>query len=120
MHVGPVAIHEYEGIAVDAAERERVVRDFGPDKTVMLLRNHGVLACGSTIPMAFARLYTLIEASKIQVLACSTGRTLLMPPQGTAARTFAIAAAFNPEGCGVKEFNALKRLLYKQDPSYMM
>ena len=42
---GDLAFHDYEGVAVDLDERERIVADLG-DKGAMLLRNHGTLAVG--------------------------------------------------------------------------
>ena len=51
-----IAYHDYEGIAVDLGERERLVEDSGT-KNLMLLRNHGTLAVGETIGEAFIRLY---------------------------------------------------------------
>ena len=47
-----VATHDYEGIALDLAERERLVADLGDAKS-MILRNHGLLTCGGTVGEAF-------------------------------------------------------------------
>ena len=44
---GSLAYHDYEGIALNLDERERLVADLG-DKTLMLLRNHGTLSVGAT------------------------------------------------------------------------
>src|SRR5690348_16768982 len=76
-----VAYHDYEGIAVDLEERERVVADLGT-KNLMLLRNHGSLAVGETIGEAFIRLYTLERACQAQVMALSAGAEMNNPPQG--------------------------------------
>ena len=65
--VGPARYHHHEGIAIDEGERERLVRDLGPDAMVLFLRNHGLLVCGSTVPEAFFRMLTTVEACKIQV-----------------------------------------------------
>src|SRR5271168_5312511 len=43
-----ISYHDYEGIALNLDERERLVNDLGPDSTLMLLRNHGTLALGQT------------------------------------------------------------------------
>src|ERR687892_817571 len=45
---GDLAFHDYEGVAVDLDERERLVADLG-DKTAMILRHHGTLALGKNI-----------------------------------------------------------------------
>ena len=67
-----VAYHEWEGVAVDLDERERLVADLG-DKNLMVLRNHGTLAVGSSVASCFMRMYYLERACKIQVNALSSG-----------------------------------------------
>lgn len=69
-----LAYHDYEGIALDLDERERLVADLGPDKSSMLLKNHGTLTCGSTAAMAFTRMFYLERACKMQVMALTGGR----------------------------------------------
>jgi ribulose-5-phosphate 4-epimerase/fuculose-1-phosphate aldolase len=81
--VHQVAYHEYEGIATDLDERERLVTDLGT-KNAMILRNHGTLAVGETIADCFLRLYFLERACTAQVHMLSAGRDgLNNPPQGT-------------------------------------
>src|SRR5258707_14220713 len=48
---------EYAGIAFDPAEGERLARVMGPDRSVLVMANHGVLACGTTVPEAYDPLY---------------------------------------------------------------
>ncbi|WP_300378916.1 class II aldolase/adducin family protein [Henriciella sp.] len=69
-----LAYHDYEGIALDLDERERLVADLGPEKSSMMLRNHGTLTCGPTAAMAFTKMFFLERACKMQVLALSGGR----------------------------------------------
>jgi len=76
-----IAYHDYEGIAVDLDERERIVADLG-SKNMMLLRNHGTLSVGQTIGEAFIRLYTLERACQAQVMALAGGTEVNNPPQG--------------------------------------
>ena len=45
MFYGKTAYHDFEGIALDLSERERLVADLG-EKKVMILRNHGLLTHG--------------------------------------------------------------------------
>jgi ribulose-5-phosphate 4-epimerase/fuculose-1-phosphate aldolase len=70
-----IAFHEYEGVAVELSERERLVADLG-DRNVMLLRNHGTLTVGRTIADAFTTMYFLETACTIQVRALGMGRPL--------------------------------------------
>ncbi len=69
-----VAYHDYEGVALDLDERERLVADLGPAKSSMILRNHGTLTCGETAALAFTRMFFLERACKMQVMALSAGR----------------------------------------------
>lgn len=68
-----LAYHEYEGIALDHGERERLVADLG-DKTQMMLWNHGTLAVGETAAQCWLGIYFLERACKAQVLASAQGR----------------------------------------------
>ena len=68
-----LAYHEYEGIALDLDERERLVKDLG-DKTSMLLWNHGTLAVGETASQCWLNIFFLERACQIQVLASTQGR----------------------------------------------
>lgn len=68
-----LAYHDYEGVALNLDERERLVRDIG-DKKLMLLRNHGTLAVGATAAEAFVGIYFLERACAQQVNALSGGR----------------------------------------------
>lgn len=84
--VGDLAYHEYEGVALDLDERERIVADLG-DRHFMILRNHGTLTVGAEVGDAFLRMYFLERACTAQVRALSAGREGVMPaPQGTAEK----------------------------------
>lgn len=65
-----LAWHEYEGVAVDHAERPRLQQDLG-NKSLMLLWNHGTLALGPTIAEAFMKIYFLERACQMQVATLS-------------------------------------------------
>ncbi len=76
-----LAYHDYEGVALNLDERERLVADLG-DKTLMMLRNHGPLAAGTTASEAWVGLWHLERACKMQVMALSAGRQgVLMAPE---------------------------------------
>jgi len=112
-----LAYHDYEGIAVDLDERERVVADLGT-KNLMLLRNHGSLAVGETIGEAFIRLYTLERACQAQVMALSAGAEINNPPQGSpevAAQQGAIGLKL---AGNLLSWPALKLKAYRLDPSF--
>src|SRR5512138_1520557 len=80
-----LAYHDYEGIALNLDERERLVADIG-DKTLMLLRNHGTLAVGETAGDCWVGMFYLERACKQQVMALSAGREhVLIAPEASQA-----------------------------------
>ena len=83
---GKLGYHDYEGIALDLAERERLVRDFGPHKA-MILRNHGLIAGGESAADAFHEIYFLERACQAQVQAMSGGAGLILPSKEVCERT---------------------------------
>ena len=74
--LGCLAYHDYEGIAVRDDEKRRLKEDLG-SAVVLILRNHGLLTVGPTIPGAFELMYTLERACQIQVLAQAGGAELI-------------------------------------------
>jgi ribulose-5-phosphate 4-epimerase/fuculose-1-phosphate aldolase len=83
---GRVAIDdEYNGLALDIGEGERIARAMnGAD--VAFLGNHGVVGCGERVDWAFDDLYYLERACMVQVLAQSTGQKLMPVDAALAAR----------------------------------
>lgn len=67
--------HDYEGIALNAEEKPRLVADLGKNQ-FLILRNHGLLTVGATIPDAFLFMYALETACQIQIMAQSGGKEL--------------------------------------------
>ncbi|MGQ0590608.1 MAG: class II aldolase/adducin family protein [Sphingosinicella sp.] len=113
-----VAFHDYEGVAVDLDERERLVADLG-DKGAMLLRNHGTLAVGETIGEAFIKLYFLERACQAQVMALSAGEgNVNNPPQGSPEITAAQGKVGLKMGANLLAWPALLRKAYRLDPGF--
>lgn len=114
---GRVAYHDYEGPVLDPQEQERLQRDLG-EADVMILRNHGLLAVGPSVPEAFSRMYWLEMACKSQVDALAMGRPLSLPTERASRAT---AEVFNPQARGAvgeRAWPALLRMLDAKDPSY--
>lgn len=107
---GHLGYHDYEGPAVDLAERERLVRDLGPHDA-MILRNHGLLTCGATIEQAFNTLYQLEMSCRAQVDAMAGGRQIVLPPQEVIAHTAKLYQPGTRRPYGVLEWHALLRQL---------
>ncbi|MEP1768795.1 MAG: class II aldolase/adducin family protein [Sulfitobacter sp.] len=70
-----VAVHAYEGIALDLDERARLVADLGAHKA-MILKNHGLLTCGGSVGEAFTLMFNLERTCKAQVALMSSGAEL--------------------------------------------
>ncbi|XP_069139750.1 alpha-adducin-like isoform X5 [Argopecten irradians] len=70
---GEVSYHDYQGIVCDPNERDALQRNLGPINKVMFLRNHGVVACGSTAEEAFNYATCVMAACESQVKAVSAG-----------------------------------------------
>src|SRR5205085_8830175 len=73
-----VAYHDFEGITIHAEEAPRLLASMG-SKPLMILRNHGLLAAGPTLPLAFVNLWTLQRACDVQVTQAPLGRAIPIP-----------------------------------------
>ena len=112
---GGVAYHDFEGVTVEAAEKERMVRDIGTKRAV-ILRNHGLLTWGPSVPEAFMLLWTLQRACDIQIASSSAGSL-----QPIADQVF--EQTVRESGPGEKRlcedvFAAMQRMIDVKDPSY--
>ena len=141
-----VAYHDFEGITIHAEEGPRVLASIGitepprspalrgalpPEgaaspsggraaKQAVILRNHGLLSWGATLPQAFAILWTLQRACEIQLATQSMGAPLPVP-EAIAARCTRDALQFDPKhGAGQDVFNALVRQVDRIDDSYKL
>jgi ribulose-5-phosphate 4-epimerase/fuculose-1-phosphate aldolase len=112
-----VAFHDYEGVAVDLDERDRLVANLG-DKSAMILRNHGTLAVGKNVGECFVKLYFLERACQAQVMALSAGQDVNMPPQGSPEVTAQQGAMGLNVAANLLAWPALKRKAYRLDPSF--
>ncbi len=113
-----ITYHDWEGVALDLDERERLVKDLG-QHNLMLLRNHGTLAVGGSVASCFMRLYYLERACQIQVKAAMTGE-LNMPNEGAIRmmeETFNNSSAWE-EALAPGAWPALRRQADRLDPGY--
>ncbi len=84
---GMLTYHDYEGIALDMDERERLAGDLGATSKAMIMRNHGLLSVGQTVSEAFEIMYYLDTACQIQVDAIANGKAeLQMISEETASK----------------------------------
>lgn len=113
---GRIAYHDYEGIALELDERERLVADMGDNK-LMILRNHGTLAIGRDCPTAFQAMFYLERACSMQIRAQSGG-TLNIPKDGTAEISSEQGEGIFNGMAGALAWPALIRKLNRLDPSF--
>lgn len=117
---GKLAYHDYEGPSLDLDERDRLLANLG-EHQAMVLRNHGLLVTGRSVPEAFLRLYRLERACQIQVDAAAAG-TLNIMGDNLAGKSGADMDRFSEmeseAGVGDLEFAALVRKLDKTDASW--
>jgi ribulose-5-phosphate 4-epimerase/fuculose-1-phosphate aldolase len=113
---GRVAYHDYEGIALDLDERDRLVADLGTHEA-MILKNHGLMTTGRTVAEAFTNIYYLEQACRIQIAATQGGQKVTIPSDKVAAHT---AQQFNGSSTpkGQRPWTALRRMLDRISPDY--
>ena len=117
MRFTDVAYHDYEGVALNLEEQERVVRDLGM-REAMILRNHGLLVVGASIAEAFNNIFRLERACQLQVTALSCNTELAMPPKDLIEATNKLYLPGVRRRFGLLEWPALLRKLDALDPSY--
>ena len=115
-----VAYHGYEGPSFDLDERDRLLANLGEDRA-MILRNHGLLVVGRTVPETFLRLYRLERACQIPVTAVAAGTLRHIPGQVAELSGRNIDQYSDDQtaaSMGSLEFAALMRKRDRVDPSY--
>ena len=113
-----LSYHDFEGPSMRLEERERLVRSFGSTNSSLILRNHGLLTVGRTIPEAFIRFWRLNRACEIQ-LAAQVSK-LRTPTEAVCEQSFRMGEEFltDQADLGVLEFEAILRKIEKKDNSY--
>lgn len=112
-----LAYHNYEGVALNEDEKPRLVSDLG-DKNFMILRNHGLLTLGETIPDAFIGMYNFENACRIQIAAQSGGAALISIDPRIITDAKAQAQAVTKSVGGALAWPGLLRKLDRIDRSY--
>jgi ribulose-5-phosphate 4-epimerase/fuculose-1-phosphate aldolase len=112
-----LAYHDYEGIALNHDERERIVSDLG-DRTLMLLRNHGTLAVGETAAGCWAGMYYLERACMQQALALGAGRSGVRLAPAQAINEVKAQSARGMEPIGGLAWPGALRQLDRKSPGY--
>jgi len=110
-----IGYHDYEGVADDLDERERLTRDLG-SHNALILRNHGLLTCGGTVARAFFLMKNLEKCCQSQLAAMASGGKLLKLSVGLMEHAATqVADRLDGEASG---WAALLNKLDRIDPSY--
>ena len=112
-----IGYHDYEGIAIELDEQQRLVRDLG-NREAMILRNHGLLVVGGSIPQAWDNIFRLERACQLQVTALSCNTELTLPPRKIVEEASHLYQPGVRRKFGILEWPALLRKLDSVDPSY--
>ena len=116
---GKVAYHDFEGITVHADEGARILKS-AEGRPVLLLRNHGPVTIGATLPQALSLMWLVQRACEIQLAMKGAGEPIVIP-RPVLERCVADSLNFNPKyGAGEDSFAALQRLVDRRDPGYRL
>ncbi|WP_245284026.1 class II aldolase/adducin family protein [Bradyrhizobium sp. Cp5.3] len=120
--IDSLAYHDYGKIALDIGERARLVADLG-DRSVMILRNHGLLTCGRSVAESFKLMRNLERSCQAQLAIQAAGGDFTVITEATARRAAQQYASFYD---GIEagetpdvEWAAFRRLLERTDPDFM-
>jgi ribulose-5-phosphate 4-epimerase/fuculose-1-phosphate aldolase len=112
-----IAYHGYEGVAVNADEKPRLVADLGAGN-FLILANHGLLTVADSVANTFLAMFVLQRACEIQVMAQSGGATLMPIAQPIVDGISAQAEQVTRGMGGQLAWPGLLRKLDRIDPSY--
>ncbi len=115
-----LAYHDYEGVALDLAERPRLQQDLG-QKDMMLLRNHGTLTLGRTCAEAFMKMYFLERACSMQVRTLSgvsVAQTYPTAPEVIAKNAALMEGSGSADLANKLVWPALIRKLQRHSPGF--
>jgi ribulose-5-phosphate 4-epimerase/fuculose-1-phosphate aldolase len=115
---GAVGYHDYEGIAFDLDEGVRLHRDLG-DHVALVLRNHGLLTVGQTIPAAFYFMYYLEQSARVQMDVLGSGHPFsTVSPEILARTDTQFTSRREAAKAGHRMWPAMLRLLDRHYPAW--
>ena len=114
---GRIGYHDFEGVTVRAEVVDRLIANLG-DKRILFLRNHGPVILGKTLPEIFLTHWVFQRACEIQLATLSMGAAIHVP-EAVAEKCTRDSLQFDAKfGAGRDVFDAMRRLVDKQDDSY--
>jgi ribulose-5-phosphate 4-epimerase/fuculose-1-phosphate aldolase len=114
---GRLGYHDFEGVTVRSEEAERLLANLG-DKRILMLKNHGPVILGRSIPEIFLMHWSLQRACEIQLATMAAGKPLLVPDEVIAVHQRDLGQVALPGGPGAADFAAWVRRIDKVDRSW--
>lgn len=114
---GKIGYHDFEGVTVREEEGERLLRNLG-DNRILMLRNHGPVIMGRTIPEMFIQAWSFQRACEIQVATLSQGTPITVPQEVIDVHQRDLGQVALPGGPGKADFEAWKRRIDRVDRSW--
>lgn len=116
--IGQIGYHDFEGVTVRDEEGPRLVENMG-DKNILMLRNHGPVVMGRTLPEAFIQYWALQRACEIQLATMAgNAKPIMISDEVVKVHQRDLSQAQLPGGAGKAEFDAMVRLVDKIDQSW--
>jgi ribulose-5-phosphate 4-epimerase/fuculose-1-phosphate aldolase len=114
---GRLSYHDFEGVTVREEEGERLLENLGSNR-ILMLKNHGPVVIGPTLPIALIQYWALQRACEIQIETMRAGEPIVVPQDVIDVHQrdlFMTQASAEP---GKPEFDAWVRQVDKIDTSW--
>lgn len=115
--VGRIAYRDFEGITLRPDEGERLIRSLG-DRNILMLKNHGPVILGKTVPQIFLTHWALQRACEIQLATLSMGKPIMVPEAVVTVHQRDVGQVALPGGPGRADFEAWVRRIDRIDPGW--
>lgn len=113
MVIPAVRYHDYQDVTAAEDECAALARDLG-DGFLLVLRNHGLLACGRSVGECFYWLYYLEMACKIQIDVLATGREPVLASPEVVEGLYRDGGVPGNEPPGARVWPSMLRMLERQ------
>jgi len=114
---GRIGYHDFEGVTIRAEEGDRLLASMG-DAGILMLRNHGPVVIGRTLPEMFQKMWALQRACEIQVATLAAGDPAPVDEGVIAVHQRDLATMQADSGQGLFDFGAWMRKVDRIDPSW--
>ena len=114
---GQIGYHDFEGVTVREEEGERLLQNLA-GKRILMLKNHGPVVIGRTIPEMFVTAWSLQRACEIQIAVLSQGEPITVPQEVIDVHQRDLGQVALPGGPGKADFEAWKRKIDRIDRSW--